>query len=206
MLEPSRRITPTRWSSGTFPYYDDDRNPQRVFLRGVIGALDTPRTVAPGAMLDYLPYERTFEKNENGLAVTSRLYAPLEPAIVSGLWETLPVHLRAHDKQEATQVAVLARGKWIAVPPGTSPDAAEPQQDITIENTETIRLTRFGHSVDIHLDRPRRVHVAGTIWPGAYQMRDNIRNVRISLVDRQEKPVTITTPLTLQYEIRPAPP
>ena len=67
------------------------------------------------------------------------------------------------------------------------------------EGVTAIRLIRFGHAVDVMLDRPRRVRVAGTIWAGAYQMRDHIRNVRIDVVDMDSATTAITTPVSIAY-------
>lgn len=185
----------------TYPYYDRDAAPTRVFIRGTLGAPDTPYSAGPGCEVSYLFYNRTFEKTDRGLRVASRLYAPISEVQLSALWETLPVHLRAHAKQAPTDIALSVAGEWVKVPPGTRPGATPAQPDTITDAVEAIRLTRFGHGVVIRLDRPRRVRVAGTIWAGAYQMRDHLRPLMIDLLEAKAPVVKLPDAVTISYTI-----
>jgi len=186
-----------------YPHYDRDVAPNRVFLRGAVGKTDAPLAMASGCEVDYLFYSRTFEKTDARLRIASRLYTPISDVTASVLWEALPIHLRAHKDQKPTQIAVSVEGKWSEVPPGTPPGAQSAQPDIITDKVEAIRLTRFGHNVVLRLDRPRRVRVAGTIWAGAYQMRDHLRVVMIDLLDGETGPVQLPDAVNISYTIGP---
>ena len=186
-----------------YPYYDRDSEPTRVFLRGVVGTTDSPLAMAPGCELDNLYYSRTFEKTGTGLRIASRLYTPVGEVTVGALWEALPVHLKAHKDQKPTEIALLAGGEWSSVPAGTAPGAEPAQPDIITDKVEAIRLTRFGHSVIVRLDHPRRVRVAGTIWAGAYQTRDHLRPLMIDLLEAKATPMELPDAVNISYTIEP---
>lgn len=168
----------------TFPMYDDSEDPREVFLRGSIGPSDSLSSVAPGCLISGVYYERTFTRTEHGLRIRVALRMPFDQVRMTELWETLPVFLKdvSQKAQKETTIAMRTSGEW---------------NDGTVqefhEQVEAIRLTRFGHSAEIHFEQPQRVRVAKEIWKGGYQNRNRIRNVSVDLL-----PESVRRDLALQ--------
>lgn len=173
----------------TYPHYDDDENPKSVFLRGTIGSMDSWRSCEPGCTVDMVNYSRLFEKTATGIRVSSEFRTPHQPTTVSELWETIPVFLRdgrAQKKLEDAKVEVRSGGEWMVLPALELEEAKKGSSRRSAVGkdygkTDRIRVTRFGKSVDIELDRARVLRDGGVLQCG-YQSGNRIRVLHIDLI------------------------
>lgn len=145
----------------------------------VFGMLGPKRTVEVEDSLDpgHVYYRREFELLEGGLLVRSEFLSRGEGEL-SELWETIPVFLNptrpARDPETDTKIEFKIGGNW---------KAGEETADSEVE---AVRLSRFEGSVVIEFESPQTVQLSEVITT-EYQKKDRLRNLKIRLLEGDEK-------------------
>jgi hypothetical protein len=116
-------------------------------------------------------YKRELRIGKDGVAVTSGLTTDGRDKMQE-LWEMIPVHYGP--KAADVKVDLRVKGEWVP--------AAE-----TVVEADQVRLTRYGKSVYIVLENPRRIKITGAFEPGA-DGGVAIRNIMIDRTGIQGEP------------------
>jgi hypothetical protein len=133
------------------------------------------------ALAGTISYTRRFALSQKALVVTTTLAGDGKDSF-GELYEVIPVFLRdaRYQKRSAPAVIEFQTGEtWVKA-------TAEFH-----ENVSAIRITRFKGTVQITLDKPRRVKLSPVDWIDGYQSKASCRNVLVDLLgaDGAEKPL-----------------
>ncbi|MCX5658631.1 MAG: hypothetical protein NTW19_02785 [Planctomycetota bacterium] len=138
-----------------------------------------------------LDYSRKFESTPKGLRVTTTIAGDGKDTIAE-LYEVLPVYHRDAETERTaapTTIEFKAGDAWV------------PATTAYTEKVAAIRLTRFGGSVEITFDAPRRAKLAPADWVETYMTHNVNRNILIDLLESDDKPTTVTAAKSVSYRI-----
>ncbi|MEZ4701061.1 MAG: dockerin type I repeat-containing protein [Rhodothermales bacterium] len=162
-----------------------------VVVNGAIGAHDQGRSAPDGAIAGQVSYTRTFTLSPAGLTVTSSLASDGTDR-VSALWEMLPLYLGDVNQTEGdARIESRVGNAWVATSTTT-------QTGVT-----ALRTVRYGQSVQITFDTPRRVRLAPTVWTST-AIGSRIQNVMIDLLDSPGLSAPMPAQTSVTYTIAPA--
>jgi len=188
--------------------FELDGDVPTVHAAGFLGEKGTVEVEGTIKDTGHVVYRRQFEKQPNGLRITSELLSRGEDARehrgvaedrrdrLVELWENLPIyidHTRRGQKKEPPLTVTIeysVDGTW---------------QTAGVEMTKgvsAIRITRFGHPVVIEFDTPQQVDLADEVVCTSYQSRDLIQNLRIDLLRSGGQPATMPKRARVSYTIR----
>jgi hypothetical protein len=126
-----------------------------------------------------IDYTRKFESSAAGVNITTTLKADGKDRLAE-LYEALPILLREaglQPKATPTTIEFSIEGKW------------SPATETFVNKVSVVRLTRFGASVAITFDRPRRVKLAPA-WADTYQTRCVCRNLLVDLLENDTRAIS----------------
>lgn len=153
-------------------HFETSQEPPQVH---VLGSLGPTQTVEREDLLDpgQVYYRRQFTLRENGLHVHSELLS-LGSDEITELWESLPIFLNEakQDAESDTSIEFCVGNEW------------QPGSTKLTSNVTAVRARRFGGTVFIDFDEPRRVALS-EILTTQYQKKDRLRNLKIDLVGGQ---------------------
>ncbi|MCX5659023.1 MAG: hypothetical protein NTW19_04785 [Planctomycetota bacterium] len=175
------------------PVYDIEGKTAHVKVGGVIPAQLWGRDPNLASLKGKLDFARAFTLDDKGLTVETSVGGDGADSVAE-LYEMIPVFVREGERQvkpEATAIEFEVDGK---LQPATEQFAAK---------VSAVRLTRYGASVRVRFDRPRRVKLSEADWATQFIGHVVCRNVLVDLLESDDKPATITGAKTVGYRIEP---
>jgi hypothetical protein len=181
-----------QWHPWTHFDFDGSGNPLKVH---VFGSLGPDRTVEQADLLDpgHVFYRREFTIRDEGLHVQSELLSRGEDQL-SELWETLPIFhgptRRNRNGAGETSIEFRINGRW------------QPGAQTLTPAVEAVRFKRFQGTALIEFDSPQRISL-GEVFTTKYQKKDQMQNLKIDLLNGEERPQDMPVRAKVGYTIRP---
>lgn len=139
-------------------------------------------------------YVRTFVVDGKGVGVETTISGDGQETVAE-LCETIPVYLGTGAAQVSNanaRIEFQTGGKWASA------------SDQYTEKVQAVRLTRFGGSVRITFDKPRRAKLSPAEWTDSWlNVGAASRNVMIDLLETGGKPALLKETRRIAYRIEP---